>query len=286
MKFSIISPVYNVEKYIGETIESVINQTYSDWELILVDDGSTDESGFICDKYAAMDSRITVVHSENQGGYKARLLGNEYITGDYVVGLDSDDMYEPELLEEVGKAIAQHKTDIVIFGITKVYSSGEINPLPFFYDKERVLSKKELLCMMLSARDHSLCDKAIKAELYKSADYIEQEHRLILDDDYLQVVPILCRAESAVMIEKSLYRYRIHDESKSHVIKENHIIDADWVNYNLYKFFKNEGLLDDSIFLELMQSYCKTVYPRLKLLIKEHNIFYFNVTIHDHLPSG
>lgn len=93
LKFSIIVPVYNVEAYLDECIQSVLEQTYTDFELILVDDGSKDNSGTICDRWAQHDSRVFVVHKQNGGLSSARNEGLRHITGQYVMFLDSDDYW-------------------------------------------------------------------------------------------------------------------------------------------------------------------------------------------------
>ena len=90
---SIIVPVYNIEKYIDECIQSVLNQTYTAWELILVDDGSTDNSGNICDEYAKTDTRIKVLHQKNQGVSAARNIALDKAEGDYIMFLDADDYW-------------------------------------------------------------------------------------------------------------------------------------------------------------------------------------------------
>ena len=91
--FSVIVPVYNCETYLRECIDSVINQTFSDWELILIDDGSSDASGEICDKYGALDERIVVIHKSNGGEFSARKAGIDAARGKYVIGLDGDDYF-------------------------------------------------------------------------------------------------------------------------------------------------------------------------------------------------
>ena len=96
---SIIVPVYNVEEYLRECVDSVLNQTYSDVEVILVDDGSTDQSGNICDEYAEMDSRIKVIHKKNEGVSAARNTGIETASGERIIFVDSDDSIHPRLLE-------------------------------------------------------------------------------------------------------------------------------------------------------------------------------------------
>ena len=107
MQFSVILPIYNVEKYLAECIESVLSQSFKDYELILVDDGSKDGSGRICDEYAQKDSRIKVLHKENGGLSDARNYGTERASGDYIVYIDSDDyVVSTEFLSDLNEKIA------------------------------------------------------------------------------------------------------------------------------------------------------------------------------------
>lgn len=98
-KISIVVPVYNVEKYLNRCIDSILNQTFSNFELIIIDDGSTDSSGEICDKYASSDNRVIVKHIKNGGVSNARNVALEMITRDYVAFCDSDDNFHPEIMQ-------------------------------------------------------------------------------------------------------------------------------------------------------------------------------------------
>lgn len=123
-KVSIIVPIYNVEEYLDKCVESLINQTYDNLEIILVDDGSRDGSGILCDKWAGKDARITVIHKENGGLSSARNAGMETASGDYIMFEDSDDWVELELVEKCVKKINREKSDLVIFGYRKVDEKG------------------------------------------------------------------------------------------------------------------------------------------------------------------
>ena len=112
---SVIIPVYNVEKYLAECVNSVLAQTYTDWEIILVDDGATDSSGAICDEYAAKDPRILVIHRENGGLSAARNTGLKAARGEYVYFLDSDDYIEPHSLEQLADTARRERADVVFF---------------------------------------------------------------------------------------------------------------------------------------------------------------------------
>ena len=111
---SIIIPIYNVEDYLNKCIDSIIYQTYSDWELILVDDGSFDSSPAICDSYATCDSRIKVIHKINEGVSKARNIGIEIAQGEYIVFCDADDYVDPNYLKQFLKN--NKNADLVITG--------------------------------------------------------------------------------------------------------------------------------------------------------------------------
>ena len=108
---SVIIPVYNVEKYLKDCINSILNQTYSNWEMILVDDGSVDNSGDICDKFSKNDSRIHVIHQTNKGVSFARNKGIEKANGEYLIFIDSDDWIENNMFEEMITAINNTKAD-------------------------------------------------------------------------------------------------------------------------------------------------------------------------------
>lgn len=114
-KVSVIVPVYNSEKYLPDTIESILNQTFADFELILIDDGSKDSSGVICDLYAAKDSRVRVIHKENGGICSARNAGLRIARGEYLAFCDNDDKYLPNLLKDNYELAKEHNADIVRF---------------------------------------------------------------------------------------------------------------------------------------------------------------------------
>ena len=119
---SVIIPVYNVECYLDECIQSVVDQTYSDWECIIVDDGSTDESGDICDEWVKKDKRIRVVHQENRGVSRARNRGIEEAKGEYIVFVDSDDTIGVEHLCQLANA---EDADLVVSGIRQICKDGQ-----------------------------------------------------------------------------------------------------------------------------------------------------------------
>lgn len=113
-KVSIIVPVFNVEQYLHHCIGSIIAQTFTDWELLLIDDGSPDKSGDICDGYAKKDGRIRVVHKENGGVSSARQRGQDEAIGEYTIHVDPDDWVEPTMLEDLYRKAKDDNADMVI----------------------------------------------------------------------------------------------------------------------------------------------------------------------------
>ena len=122
MLFSIIVPVYQVEPYLQQCIDSILNQTLPEFELILVDDGSPDRCPEICDQYAAQDPRVQVIHKENGGLVSARQAGHEAAKGTYVVNVDSDDWIAPDMLEQASVLLTKHEPDLICFGVNFVSS--------------------------------------------------------------------------------------------------------------------------------------------------------------------
>lgn len=231
--FSVIVPVYNCENYLNECIESVMNQTFSDWELILVDDGSSDTSGTICDKYGRLDSRIIVIHKPNGGEFSARKAGIDIARGEYVTGLDGDDYYLNSHLSQLYFLIKQNRPDCVLFSICYV---GEKNGACNIVPKDgRILSGEEFLLYCINSGDSSFCDKALKTELYNRVDYSDAP-LVRFSEDEVMVYPALCNVRKASFLDLNSYCYRTHTCSVSRKHEFKHIEYLDLVMaYNLKK---------------------------------------------------
>ncbi len=196
---SIIVPVYNVEKYIKECIDSIINQSYKDLEIILIDDGSTDNSGVICDEYAKKDARIKVIHKENGGQSSARNLGLELATGEYVGFVDSDDTIEKEMYEVLYSSILGK--DIAICSHNVVYDEK----VERHYLEENFLLDTEGLWQEIFGRlNNAVWNKLYRRDLLKGIffdlNYAHGED-LLFNIQYLQSVKNGC------LVNKALYNY-------------------------------------------------------------------------------
>ena len=125
MLFSVLMPVYNTSKYLRQSIDSLLLQDFKDWELIIVDDGSTDESGKICDEYAKKYDNITVIHKENGGLFTARKTAIKSAKGEYSLFVDSDDFVEDNYFEKIQSAIDLYKPDILLFNYSAYFSNKD-----------------------------------------------------------------------------------------------------------------------------------------------------------------
>ena len=160
---TIIVPVYNVERYLRKCVNSIIAQTYENIEIILIDDGSTDESGTICDEYLVKDNRIKVIHKENEGLSKARNVGIDISHGDFITFIDSDDYFDKKFVENMLKIAAELNADLVISGLKDVFEKQKkvyANESNYY----TILSKEETYRKVLLQEE---IDVSANAKLYK-----------------------------------------------------------------------------------------------------------------------
>lgn len=144
---SVIVPVYNVEQYLPRCLDSILSQTYTNLEVILVDDGSPDHCGAICDAYAQKDSRVRVVHQQNAGIGRTRNVGLALCTGDYLTFVDSDDILYPDAIRQLYDRARYDCSDMVIANYVRLYEDGSASA-PFHDFSDSALTKKELLDLM------------------------------------------------------------------------------------------------------------------------------------------
>lgn len=204
---SVIVPVYNVESYVAECIESIQNQTYMNLEIILVNDGSTDASGDICDKYAAYDERIQVIHKENAGVSAARNTGIESANGDYIGFVDSDDYIAPTMYEDMLKLMVEHDLDII--ECTAFRNNGDTNIEGCNDGSLEIFNRDEALKMAMYD-----CFVAVWSQLYK--------RRVISDvrfpvgrkfEDSAVSYLFIANTKRVGHINRCLYYYRLNPNS-------------------------------------------------------------------------
>lgn len=220
IKISVIIPVYNVEKYIKKAIESVIEQTYKDLEIILIDDGSTDASGIICDNYANIDERIRVIHKVNGGIVSARKAGINIATGSYAVNLDPDDWIESNAYENVVEIIKKYSPDVIAFGMKKEYENfverqsiqlaSGIYTKQTFWDAfcEKVIEQPFYSQPMLMSQ----CDKVVKTELFRKHELSCSENLKKNVDDAV-IFPMLLDMNNIYIDFGCWYHYCVRKNS-------------------------------------------------------------------------
>lgn len=205
---SIIVPVYKAEKYIHQCIDSLLTQTYSNIEVILVDDGSPDNCGKICDEYAAKDYRVKVIHQQNGGVSVARQTGIDHATGEYSIHADPDDWVELNMIEElVAKAVADN-ADMVICDFYRESKSDRIHVCQNPGDD---LSASAVLRKILSQQLHgSCCNKLVNRSHIEGIGFIPED--LCILEDELYNIRILARKIKVSYLPKAFYHYRVENE--------------------------------------------------------------------------
>lgn len=247
MKYSIIVPIYKVEPYLCECIESVINQTFNDWELILVDDGSPDNCPAICDEYATIDNRIKVVHKANGGLVSARKAGLEVSKGEYAVCLDGDDFLHKDCLEKIDEQVELYHPDIVCHGHIKYSIKGEVQ-VPYrgyrFGYYTRVDIEKELFPGLIHTKSERRFPPMVWAKAFKMDIYRKYQDKVSSDigmgEDGACTYPLISNATSLVIMKDCLHYYRQIQTSMTKVKKP-----LRWDNYDMvFALYKDEIELD------------------------------------------
>ncbi len=242
MKAAVIIPVYNVEKYLGKCIESAMNQSERDIEIILVDDGSTDASPEICDGYSMRDDRIKVIHQENAGLGGARNTGIRAAAADWLFFLDSDDYLDEETIEKALEAGEKHGADMVIFGIRSVDEKGfALASLIDGIEKNRPLSLNEKKDMLISLP--AACNKAYKRMLFMESGIAFPAG--VWYEDIRTTLKLMLFTEKIVYIPEVLYNYLSREGSITKNInagRNREIIEA---FEDLTGFFKEKGKFEE-----------------------------------------
>lgn len=233
MKFSVIVPVYKVEKYLRDCIDSILNQTFTDFELILVDDGSPDSSPEICDGYAQADARVRVIHQKNMGQAGARNTGLLHATGEYICFVDSDDYLSHNKVLQTLADKTLSKPDIVHYKFKEWFESdGHTAECRFSYNvpiTNRTLA--EIYCDLINrdAYYNSAWSKIIKRELLVHNNILFE--RGIVGEDNEWYYHVVMAADSLVLIDEPLYVYRRRKGStttsttRKNLVDQLHVLD-------------------------------------------------------------
>lgn len=217
---SIIIPVYNAEKYLHRCLDSVVNQTYKDIEIIIVDDGSTDGSGVICDEYAVKDSRFHVIHQKNGGVSVARQTGLESVKGDYICFVDADDCIEPQMIDEQLREADRTNSDMIICDYYMEIESG------WAYSSQKLqdnMFSEEVIRMILSGNLSGSCwNKFIRRACCVGVNFTPSD--IMVGEDELFIIRILNQGITVRYLPKAFYRYYRNKSSIINTFSEKAVI--------------------------------------------------------------
>lgn len=253
IKVSVIIPVYNTESYLQECLDSVRRQTLKEIEIICVDDGSTDNSRLILDKYAADDKKITVIHKKNGGVVSARRAGEVAAKGQYIGYIDSDDWVETDMYEKLYALATEYQADMVTSGyyLEGNYTSELLDGVEEGLYKGRTMETlRNNAIYSMHKKDvgirGSLCCKLFSRELLESS-VIPMPDDMKMSEDKLQVLSYILECRSVFVQKRSYYHYRIHRRSATHVSNPFYLLNVDKV----YQYFRQ--LYTHSNFTRMMR---------------------------------
>ena len=246
IKISVIVAIYNTEKYLERCIDSIINQTYKYFEIILVDDGSSDSSGEICDRYAKKDNRIKVFHQKNKGQQAARKKGVKEATGDYICFVDSDDYIDLKMFENI--MALNHNYDLVCFGIKLIDSNNNIVRVMIDKIPEGLYSSEEEKKFVLNnfiyysnknisgiGIYNSMASKMFRTDIVKNIMHRRIKY-IRIGEDFQFLLLFLLQAKSIFIVHESYYYYFKNTNSIMHRKYNNYLLDQNL----LFNFFVKE----------------------------------------------
>lgn len=253
---SVVVPIYNVEKYLEKCIKSIVDQTYANLEIILVDDGSTDSSGRICDKYAESDERVHVLHQKNGGRSAARNAGMDRASGDYLMFVDGDDWIDDNCLEEVYNFV-ETETEMVVFRERRIYADKVEDDGTDEY--MNFLGNEPLEFYVNGCKDfqiyNSVCGKLYRKSLIRDIRF--EEGRYYEDIMFTTRVYTACR--NCIYLDRAYYNYNIATDSSITYMGVNELTFRDEIPI----FYEKENFLRDIGRNDLAEKYSFFRYQRL-----------------------
>lgn len=231
---SVIVPVYNVEAYLNRCVESIVNQTYRNLEIILIDDGSPDKCPQMCDEWARRDGRIRVVHKQNEGLGMARNTGLETATGDFICFFDSDDYVEADTIERSIEAAQKYDADIVCYGMIQEDSRGRIISKQIPRPPKTVYRNSEILDTFIRGAagmdpetgenwnfSLSACTKLFSARCVKRNGWEFVSEREIISEDFYSLMRLFRDVNTVCIIPRAFYHYCANEKSLTHTYQQD-----------------------------------------------------------------
>ncbi len=261
MDISVIIPIYNVEKYLKRCLDSVLRQEKVSMEIILVDDGSTDTSGKICEDYADKHSIIKCIHTSNSGPSTAKNVGYDIATGNYIAYIDSDDEIKPEMFHTMLESGYKHNADIVCCNYIQVDEKGNISHTEHT-GLEYVLTQDEALkAILIKDKIYSQCWTKIYKRKTMRLHNIRNTEGIKTDEDFIYNIQAFACSHIICVIDKPLYIYSHRTSSLSKDYFRGHI--NQYIDNRIYR-------------LELVEKIIQKEFPHLKEYSIYHCIFYYN----------
>lgn len=287
MRFSIIIPAYNAETFLKECLESVDRQDYSDYEIIIIEDGSTDSTPELVDLASKKNEKINVIHKSNQGLLLARHDGVLNSRGDYLIFLDADDMLNLKTLRVCSDIIDERDPDVIIYGMTNdpCYKKrtekrvGSVN----YYEKNKLDKLKILICQ---GGLHSMCGKAIRRSCFTDKIPYNKYAGLMHGEDLLQCIYIFDNISNAYITNEKLYYYRPNSGASTSEYKRSQLSDLKKVLYELDTISTKwgEAFLRAAFVgkaLQICYLLRLLVNSKLSLQKKQHELLEFSKTLKD-----
>ena len=274
VEISVIIPVYNVEKYLGECLDSITNQTFEDIEIICINNGSTDNSLNVLREYEKIDSRIKVISHETRGLSRARNTGVKMSQGKYIYFIDSDDYLELHGLEKIHSIAEDKNLDLLMFKLVNFdkrtgYEDYHYSDMPFLLDLDKdVFNYMDFKENILNV-DVSTCTKFFKRELIENKRFAEE----YIFEDNLFNIDYLFDAERIYFLNECLYHRRIRKNSITTRASKDYI-DIIEIFSRIYKKFKENGIypeFKEKLFMRMVDA----LYYRFTLIKQEYKEYYF-----------
>lgn len=266
--FSVIIATHNDGDYLRECIDSVLDQTYANFELILVNDGSTDGTEKLCRDYQTKDARVRVINQECRGALIARRRGIQNAAGDYIYIIDGDDLIDRKTLETAKNYFRLHQVDLVAFGAETFGERTErIASLPFSH--EQIMETGELINGVLISGNHALWNKIFRRKIVAlEKDDFEEALHIKVALDKIQLFSILPNVRKAIYIDYIYYHYRIREQSISHKPRPLAAYEIGIASEYVYSVLKDRNLLTESRKKLCCVNYLLGFSPRLIILLK------------------
>lgn len=263
MKFSVILPIYKVEKYLHDCVDSILGQTYTDFEVILVDDGSPDSCPQICDEYAAKDPRVQVVHQNNAGIACARNVGITLAKGEYIISIDSDDyLVGADVLSCINEKTTSNP-DVIMFGYKKYFESDKSWGEPVCPTLSAGLSTAESLKELLVNGSYiaTAWTKAVRREVLVKNN-ITFKPGMVSGEDVDWYLNLLCSVDKFECLQKACVAYRQRPDSISHSPKLQSLTDFIWILEEWPKRFskRNISMEFKTVLMNTMAYYWANVF--------------------------